>query len=219
VPSLRACIDEALVATSAKRLAPTVERLTATYRAGDAATTPILSTAADALAYAAYRMPATYAVAHAVLSATQAADPDVQPETLVDFGAGTGAAFALLPAQNATGNWIKVVQRVPVRIAIDPQDLAAHPLQIGLSMQVEVDTRNREGARLPQIAQSAPAYATTVFQSTDSAANDRVKAIIAGNDGAPTRVVQSATPPLATIDRHPALGNAKAAAPARDRAL
>ncbi|MEO8741054.1 MAG: efflux RND transporter periplasmic adaptor subunit [Casimicrobiaceae bacterium] len=135
------------------------------------------------------------------------------------FGAGTGAAFALLPAQNATGNWIKVVQRVPVRIAIDAQDLAAHPLQIGLSMQVEVDTRNREGDRLPQIAQTAPAYSTSVFQFTDNAANDRVKAIIAGNDGASTRVVQNPTPPLATIDRHPALGNSKAAAAARDRAL
>jgi ribosomal protein RSM22 (predicted rRNA methylase) len=91
VPSLRACIDEALMATSAKRLAPTVERLIETYRSGDAASAPILSTAADVLAYAAYRMPATYAVAHAVLSAMQAAAPDLQPQTLVDFGAGTGA--------------------------------------------------------------------------------------------------------------------------------
>src|SRR5207237_2654930 len=56
------------------------------------------------------------------------------------FGAGTGSAFALLPAQNATGNWIKIVQRVPVRIALDPQELAANPLQIGLSMQADVDT-------------------------------------------------------------------------------
>src|SRR5438270_3850409 len=53
---------------------------------------------------------------------------------VVGFGAGTGSAFALLPAQNATGNWIKIVQRVPVRIAIDPQELSTHPLQIGLSM-------------------------------------------------------------------------------------
>ena len=65
-----------------------------------------------------------------------------------------GSAFALLPAQNATGNWIKIVQRVPVRIALDPQELAAHPLQIGLSMQVDVDTHDRGGARLPQIAQT-----------------------------------------------------------------
>ena len=60
---------------------------------------------------------------------------------VVGFGAGTGAAFAVLPAQNATGNWIKVVQRVPVRIALDPKELEAHPLRIGLSMEVDVDTR------------------------------------------------------------------------------
>ena len=61
--------------------------------------------------------------------------------TVAGFGAGTGAAFALLPAQNATGNWIKVVQRVPVRIALDPGELAAHPLRVGLSMKVQVETR------------------------------------------------------------------------------
>jgi membrane fusion protein, multidrug efflux system len=59
---------------------------------------------------------------------------------IAGLGAGTGAAFALIPAQNATGNWIKVVQRVPVRIALDPAELREHPLRIGLSMQVEVDT-------------------------------------------------------------------------------
>ena len=55
------------------------------------------------------------------------------------LGAGTGAAFALLPAQNATGNWIKVVQRLPVRIALDPKELAEHPLRVGLSTEVEID--------------------------------------------------------------------------------
>jgi membrane fusion protein (multidrug efflux system) len=55
------------------------------------------------------------------------------------LGGGTGAAFALIPAQNATGNWIKVVQRLPVRIALDPKELAAHPLRVGLSMDAEVD--------------------------------------------------------------------------------
>ncbi len=58
---------------------------------------------------------------------------------VVGFSGGTGSAFALIPAQNATGNWIKVVQRVPVRIAIDPKELAAHPLRVGLSMEVEID--------------------------------------------------------------------------------
>ncbi|KSB89720.1 hemolysin D [Caulobacter vibrioides] len=55
---------------------------------------------------------------------------------------GTGAAFALIPAQNATGNWIKVVQRLPVRVAVDPADLKAHPLRIGLSMKATIDTRD-----------------------------------------------------------------------------
>jgi len=57
------------------------------------------------------------------------------------MGGGTGSAFAIIPAQNATGNWIKVVQRVPVRIALDPKELAAHPLRVGLSMTATIDTR------------------------------------------------------------------------------
>jgi membrane fusion protein (multidrug efflux system) len=57
------------------------------------------------------------------------------------MGGGTGSAFAVIPAQNATGNWIKVVQRVPVRIALDPKELAAHPLRVGLSMEASIDTR------------------------------------------------------------------------------
>ncbi|ENV46310.1 hypothetical protein P255_00449 [Acinetobacter brisouii CIP 110357] len=58
---------------------------------------------------------------------------------VMGFSGGTGSAFALIPAQNATGNWIKVVQRLPVRIALDPKELAAHPLRVGLSMNADVD--------------------------------------------------------------------------------
>ncbi|MGQ1692384.1 EmrA/EmrK family multidrug efflux transporter periplasmic adaptor subunit [Acinetobacter baumannii] len=58
---------------------------------------------------------------------------------VVGFSGGTGSAFALIPAQNATGNWIKVVQRLPVRIALDPKELAVHPLRVGLSMEAKVD--------------------------------------------------------------------------------
>ena len=101
--------------------------------------------------------------------------------TVVGFSAGTGASFALLPAQNATGNWIKVVQRLPVRIALDPKDLAAHPLQVGLSMRVKVSTVDRNGPRLPQSAANAPAYATSVFDDADRQANARIEAIIAAN--------------------------------------
>lgn len=60
--------------------------------------------------------------------------------TVIGFSGGTGSAFALIPAQNATGNWIKVVQRLPVRIKLDPKELAEHPLRVGLSMTAEVDT-------------------------------------------------------------------------------
>ena len=138
------------------------------------------------------------------------------------FGAGTGSAFALLPAQNATGNWIKVVQRVPVRIALDPQELAAHPLQIGLSMDVEVDTRNRDGVRLPRISQAAPAYATDVFQSADAAANAEVQAIIAKNGGGATRGAEgqaAARRPTTTVEQAGPPTNTKAAAVARDHAM
>jgi membrane fusion protein, multidrug efflux system len=98
------------------------------------------------------------------------------------FGAGTGSAFSLLPAQNATGNWIKIVQRVPVRVALDRRELAAHPLQIGLTMKAEVDVRHGEGERLPQLASNSVAYSTDVFHSTDQLADARVHAIIAAND-------------------------------------
>jgi len=70
------------------------------------------------------------------------------------FNGGTGAAFALIPAQNATGNWIKVVQRLPVRIRLNPDELAAHPLRVGLSMNAKVDLRSDSAPQ--QIARSTP---------------------------------------------------------------
>jgi membrane fusion protein (multidrug efflux system) len=100
---------------------------------------------------------------------------------IVGFNAGTGSAFALLPAQNATGNWIKIVQRVPVRVALDSRELASHPLQIGLSMKAQVDTHDRDGARLPQLAQNVPTYSTDVFGAPDELADERVREIIALN--------------------------------------
>ena len=99
------------------------------------------------------------------------------------FGAGTGSAFALLPPQNATGNWIKVVQRVPVRIALDPAELAQHPLQLGLSMQVDVDTHERDGELRPKAARTAPAYQTKAYASLTDTADQRVAAIIKANGG------------------------------------
>jgi membrane fusion protein (multidrug efflux system) len=103
--------------------------------------------------------------------------------TVAGFGAGTGAVFSLLPAQNATGNWIKIVQRVPVRIALEPRDLAAHPLQIGLSMKADVEVRGGAAEpRLPQLVSQAPGLSTNVFASSDALADARVHAIIAANE-------------------------------------
>jgi membrane fusion protein (multidrug efflux system) len=98
--------------------------------------------------------------------------------------AGTGSAFSLMPAQNATGNWIKVVQRVPVRIALDPREVARHPLQLGLSMRVSVDTRRRDWPRLAPARAPLQSYNTEVFASEGREASARVARIIAANLGA-----------------------------------
>jgi len=100
------------------------------------------------------------------------------------FSAGTGAAFALLPAQNASGNWIKVVQRVPVRIELERKDLVEHPLQVGLSMHVDVDTHGRDGPRLQkETTRTSAAFQTNAFSSTDQAADQRIERIISANSG------------------------------------
>jgi membrane fusion protein (multidrug efflux system) len=97
------------------------------------------------------------------------------------LGMGTGSAFALLPAQNATGNWIKVVQRVPVRIALDPGELAAHPLRIGLSTVVTVDVRDTSGPQLAPTAREQPVLSTRAFDIDRSEIRGRIQQIIAEN--------------------------------------
>ena len=99
------------------------------------------------------------------------------------LGVGTGAAFALLPPQNATGNWIKVVQRIPVRIALDPEPLAQHPLRLGLSMLVTVDTRDQSGATLATAPRAEPLAQTSVFAAQDGDADAEIARIIAANLG------------------------------------
>lgn len=103
------------------------------------------------------------------------------------FSAGTGSAFSLLPAQNATGNWIKVVQRLPVRIELDPKELADHPLQIGLSMVAEVNVRNQAGARLSNVSRKIAPTETEVFASWAHAAEQHVNNLIAANLGGPDK--------------------------------
>jgi len=131
--------------------------------------------------------------------------------SVAGFGAGTGAAFSLLPAQNATGNWIKIVQRVPVRIALDAREVAAHPLQIGLSMKADVDVSGGTGgARLPQLPNAAAGWSTEVFGSGNALADARVQAIIAANRSAPAQALAE----RAAVD-HDLLASAQLAGAAR----
>jgi len=100
---------------------------------------------------------------------------------LVGLAAGTGSAFSLLPAQNATGNWIKIVQRVPVRISLDPKEVADHPLRIGLSTEVTVDTHLRDGPVLGAPAPAAPMYSTASLGQPVAEAEELAKNIVAKN--------------------------------------
>lgn len=100
---------------------------------------------------------------------------------VIGFSAGTGSAFSLLPAQNATGNWIKVVQRLPVRISLDPNELQQHPLRIGLSMQVDVNIKDDGGSQLGNAQNTV--YQTDVFAKYGDEANAEIARIIAENAG------------------------------------
>ena len=118
------------------------------------------------------------------------------------LGAGTGSACALLPAQNATGNWIKVVQRVPVRVALDPAQLVANPLRVGLSMDAVVDVSNKEGKTLADASHASAIAQTQVYSALDNGADAEVRRVIAGNTGharllAATPAVAQASMPAA----------------------
>ncbi len=103
--------------------------------------------------------------------------------TVQGFAAGTGSVFSLLPPQNATGNWIKVVQRVPVRIALQKDELREHPLLVGLSVTVEVDTKNQDGPMLLTAPRpEPPASLAAQTPPVDFApVDERINAIIAAN--------------------------------------
>ena len=134
--------------------------------------------------------------------------------TVAGLGVGTGAAFALLPAQNATGNWIKVVQRLPVRIALDPKELAEHPLRVGLSMDVDIDVANDTGAALAAAQRIAAPYTTAVFTHDTEEADALVQKTIAANLGARPKTSSLASGSFA--DHKPPLAEAttRATAPA-----
>ena len=83
--------------------------------------------------------------------------------TVVGLDMGTGSAFSLLPAQNATGNWIKVVQRLPVRVELDPEQVAKYPLRIGLSMNVTIDIKDQNGPVLSEVQRTTPAFESDVL--------------------------------------------------------
>jgi membrane fusion protein (multidrug efflux system) len=100
---------------------------------------------------------------------------------VVGLGAGTGSAFSLLPAQNATGNWIKVVQRVPVRIALDNKELDRHPLRVGLSTDVTVDISDDRGPVLAQAPAQQPVAETSVYDRLMDKADDEARHIIQAN--------------------------------------
>ena len=100
---------------------------------------------------------------------------------ITNLGLGTGSAFSLLPAQNASGNWIKIVQRVPVRIAVDAKQLAEHPLRLGLSMKAEVNLHDQKGTVLPADAAKGMVYGTQVYAKQLHDADALIHSIIQDN--------------------------------------
>jgi len=106
---------------------------------------------------------------------------------VIGLGAGTGSVFSLLPAQNATGNWIKVVQRVPVRIALDNNELDKHPLRIGLSSDVTVDITDDRGPVLAPQGQREPVAETSVYEQMASKADAEADKVIQANLGSADR--------------------------------
>jgi membrane fusion protein (multidrug efflux system) len=101
---------------------------------------------------------------------------------VVGIAAGSGSAFALLPAQNASGNWIKIVQRVPVRILLDPEELKAHPLRVGLSTSVRVDLHDASGPLMSTAVRNV-ALPRQASAGDDPAVSERIAQIIADNAG------------------------------------
>ena len=101
---------------------------------------------------------------------------------VVGLSMGTGAAFSILPPQNATGNWIKIVQRLPVRICLEPEEVRRYPLRIGLSMDVTIDTKDERGTVIPAAQPHLyPIYHTDIYSEQEQGAQEWVDSIMAQN--------------------------------------
>lgn len=102
---------------------------------------------------------------------------------VLGLAGGTGAALAVLPAENATGNWIKIVQRLPVRIGLDPKELRDHPLFLGLSTRINVDVHDTRGATLSQRPAWSPALRTNVYAQQDAGVDVEIRRLVSENTG------------------------------------
>lgn len=112
---------------------------------------------------------------------------------VLGLAAGTGSALAVLPAQNATGNWIKIVQRLPVRIGLDPEELRQHPLFLGLSTTVTVDVANRSGSVLSQQPVWKPSLNTEVYAAQVAGVEEVIRNIVSRNLGRFTTRAETGT--------------------------
>ncbi len=100
---------------------------------------------------------------------------------IASIGLGTGSAFALLPAQNASGNWIKIVQRVPVRVTLDPKQLAEHPLRVGMSMSADVSLKQRDGTTLATKPANRPVLVTSAYAQQLAEADALIQRVVRDN--------------------------------------
>ncbi len=101
--------------------------------------------------------------------------------TVMGISPGTGSVFSVIPPQNATGNWIKIVQRVPVRVSLDPKQLEKHPLRLGLSLKATVDLRDEEGEVLTPLEPTLPIYQTFIFQDQIYGVEGIIKRVLEEN--------------------------------------